>query len=95
MNDRLDPENLVHSALEFGGYPQIKALELRNLSRPDLTERAKAVVEARNEMSSQMAKFRLDRALRYQISKSALVAYTLSDQVLIRGERLIAIRIRE
>lgn len=49
MNDTLGPEGFAPSALVFGEYPQIRAPEIGNLSRPDLAERAKIAGEARKK----------------------------------------------
>lgn len=95
MNNTLGPEGLVPVALVFGEYPSTRVLGEPPAQRLSLESRAKLAEAARNEMQYQMAKLRINRALRHQSPAAAHIAFEPGQNVLVWRENIIANRIGE
>jgi len=95
MNDTLGPEGLVRSALVFGSMPSLAMLGSTPDPRATLEDRAAIANSARKSMQQQMAKLRVQRALRHQVPAAADRHFQVGQNILVWREKLIANRIGE
>ena len=95
MNDTLGPEGLVPSSLLFGELPQPFTPSENRSDRPSLLDRAKLATAARKEMSAQMAKVKLKRAMHHAVPPACDRSYEPGDEVLVWRERIVGNRIGE
>eukprot|EP00171_Calliarthron_tuberculosum_P015441 IDg15441t1 len=70
MNDTLEPEGLVPSAIVFGKFPKVITLSEFPKPRMTLSNKSKVVRAARNEMQIQMVKMCVNRALNHSFPRS-------------------------
>ena len=70
MTDTLGPEVIVPSALVFGEYPSTKTLSEAADPCASLESRARVATTARKHMEQEMAKLKVQRALRNWIPRA-------------------------
>ena len=95
LNDTLDPEGLVPSALVFGEFPPMFTKSESPAQRATLQDRASVAQSARKEMEKIMAEMRVRRALHHRVPSAADRFYQPGDKVLVWMERVVNHRIRE
>lgn len=95
INDTLGPESLGPSLLVFGEYPQSFTKSEASPGRPPADMRAKIAHQARIEMSKEMSKVRLSRALKYAVPPSTDDLPQVGDKVLVWRENIVNNKIGE
>ena len=95
LNDTLDPEGYVPSALVFGEYPLPYTKSEQKPHRLTVDEHAAIPTMARKEMSTIMAKMRIARGLRHAVPSATDNTYKIGDKVLVWRENMVNSRIGE
>lgn len=95
MNDTLCPEGIIPSALVLREFPLLRSSGDFVIPRPYMAARASATTQACEYMDKNMARLRVQRALRHKVPPAANVSYQYGEQVSVWRERLIAQRIGE
>ena len=95
MNDILEPERTVPSALVFCEFPSLRSASGPVLPRPTLEERAEAALQARRFMSEHLAQAKVKRALQRNPTPSTDQTYEPSDEVIVWREKQVEQRIVE
>ena len=88
MNDTLGPEGLIPSSLVFGEIPQPFTPSENRSYRPPLLDRSKLATAARKEMSAQMAKVKLKRAMHHAVPPACDLSYEPGYKVLVWREMI-------
>ena len=83
MNNTLGPEGIFPSMLVLGEYPPLRMMGEALHPKATLEHRAEVANAARKEMETQMARLRIQRALRHKVTAAADRSYFMGQQVLI------------
>ena len=95
MNDTLGPDGIVPSALVFGEFPSLRTFEGPRENRPTLVERARIATQARKIMAQEIAKSKLQRALKHNAPDAADRVFEPGQLVLVWREKIVNNRIGE
>ena len=87
MNDTLEPEVTVPSALVFGEFPSLGSVSEPIIPCPTLAELAEAALRARRNVPQHLALAKLKRALHHKPPPAIDHTYEPGDEVLIYRER--------
>ena len=89
MNDTLGPEGIMPSTLVFGEFPSLRAYQGPVIPRPTLAERAQAALSARRYVCQNLAKTRVQRALKHNAPPGTDRTYQPGEKVLVWPEKIV------
>lgn len=94
INDTIEPEGLVPSALSFGEYLKLQ-MDVNWKVRASLSERAEVANKSRDKTTHHIAKRLVQRALRHQVLPAAHREFQIGNKVLVWKESLMANKIEK